>query len=197
MRQVGIHNFPQMDRLVYGKPAAVALNDEAVRLGAKRVVLLVSQTLNTKTDEIEKVRRALGDRYAITIDGIAQHTTRKQAAEVATKATEAGGDLVVAIGGGSAVDLAKIVIMGMEHDIRDEAGFDPFIMSPGVNTSPFGAPRVRQIAIPSTLKGGEYNAGALVTDERTKLKQICFHPLMMPVSIILEPELTRHTPMNT
>ena len=196
MRQVGIHNFPQMDRLVYGKPAAVALNDEAVRLGAKRVVLLVSQTLNTKTDEIEKVRRALGDRYAITIDGIAQHTTRKQAAEVATKATEAGGDLVVAIGGGSAVDLAKIVIMGMEHDIRDEAGFDPFIMSPGVNTSPFRAPRVRQIAIPSTLNGGEYNAGALVTDERTKLKQIFFHPLMMPVSIILDPELTRHTPLN-
>lgn len=196
MRQVGIHNFPKMDRLVYGKPAAEALNEEAVRLGANRVVLLVSQTLNTKTDEIEKVRRALGNKYAITIDGIAQHTTRKQAAEVAQQATEAGGDLVVAIGGGSAVDLAKIVIMAMEHGIRDEAGFDPFIMGPSAMTSPFRAPKVRQIAIPSTLNGGEYNAGALVTDERTKLKQIFFHPLMMPVSIILDPALTRHTPLN-
>jgi len=59
MRKVGIHNFPDIDRVVYGKPAAEALNDEAVRLNANRVFLLVSRTLNTKTDEIEKIRRAL------------------------------------------------------------------------------------------------------------------------------------------
>jgi hypothetical protein len=35
--------------------------------------------LNSKTDEIEKIRRALGDKHAATFDGIAQHTTRKQA----------------------------------------------------------------------------------------------------------------------
>jgi maleylacetate reductase len=60
----------------------------------------------------------------------------------------------------------------------------------------FRAPSVRQIAIPSTLNGGEYNAAALVTDERTKLKQIFFHPQMMPVSIILDPALTLHTSTN-
>jgi len=196
MRHSGIHNFPAMDRLVFGKPAAEALAEEAVRLDAKRVFLIVSKTLNTKTDEIEKIRRALGDRHAATVDGIAPHTTRKETAEIAGQATQAGADLVVAIGGGSAVDLAKIVIMAMEHNIRDEAGFDEFLMTPGMIQSPFRAPKVRQIAIPSTLNGGEYNAAALVTDERTKLKQIFFHPLMMPIVIILDPELTRHTPRN-
>jgi maleylacetate reductase len=53
----------------------------------------------------------LGDKHAATFDGIAQHTTRKQAAEVAFHAKEARADLVVAIGGGSAVDLAKIVMV--------------------------------------------------------------------------------------
>ncbi|MGL3106958.1 iron-containing alcohol dehydrogenase [Bradyrhizobium sp. BR 1432] len=196
MRKVGIHNFPDIDRVVYGKPAAEALNDEAVRLNANRVFLLVSRTLNTKTDEIEKIRRALGNKHVATFDGIAQHTTRKQAAEVARQAKEAQADLVVAVGGGSAVDLAKIVIMAMEHDIFDEAGFDPFVMGPGVPFSPFRAPTVRQIAVPSTLNGGEYNAGALVTDERTKLKQIYFHPQMSPVAVILDPDLSLHTPMN-
>ncbi|MDF0518724.1 iron-containing alcohol dehydrogenase [Bradyrhizobium yuanmingense] len=196
MRKVGIHNFPNIDRVVYGKPAAEALNDEAVRLNANRVFLLVSRTLNTKTDEIEKIRRALGNKHVATFDGIAQHTTRKQAAEVARQAKEAQADLVVAVGGGSAVDLAKIVIMAMEHDISDEAGFDPFVMGPGVPFSPFRAPTVRQIAVPSTLNGGEYNAGALVTDERTKLKQIYFHPQMSPVAVILDPGLSLHTPMN-
>jgi maleylacetate reductase len=126
--------------------------------------------------------------------GIAQHTTRKQAAEVARQANYTEADLIVAVGGGSAIDLAKIVIMAMEHDIHDEAGFDPFPMGPGVNFSPFLSPTVRQIAIPSTLNGGEYNAAALVTDERHKLKQIFFHPQMMPLAVILDPALTLQTP---
>ncbi|MBR1144507.1 iron-containing alcohol dehydrogenase [Bradyrhizobium sp. AUGA SZCCT0431] len=196
MRKSGIHTFPAIDRVVYGKAAADALNDEAVRLDAKRIFLIVSRTLNTKTDEIEKIRRALGDKHVATFDGIAQHTTRKQAAEVARQANDAEADLIVAVGGGSAIDLAKIVIMAMEHDIRDEAGFDPFPMGPGVNISPFLSPTVRQIAIPSTLNGGEYNAAALVTDERHKLKQIFFHPQMMPLAIILDPALTLQTPSN-
>ncbi|MCK1399823.1 iron-containing alcohol dehydrogenase [Bradyrhizobium sp. 40] len=194
MRKAGIHNFPAIDRVVYGKAASDALNDEAVRLDAKRVFLIVSRTLNTKTDEIEKIRRALGERHVATFDGIAEHTTRKQAADVARQAKDAGADLVAAVGGGSAIDLAKIVIMAMEHDITDEAGFDPFPMGLGVTVSPFRSPKVRQIAVPSTLNGGEYNAAALVTDERNRLKQIFFHPRMMPVAIILDPALTVHTP---
>lgn len=196
MRQIGIHNFPAMDRVIYGKPASKALKEEAVRLNAKRVFLIVSRTLNTKTDEIDKIRTELGDRHVATIDGIAQHTSRKEAAEVALQAKDAKADLVVAVGGGSAVDLAKIVIMAMEHDIRDEAGFDPYPMGPSMTQSPFRAPTVRQIAVPSTLNGGEYNAAALVTDERTKLKQIFIHPEMMPVSIVLDPSLSLHTPAN-
>jgi maleylacetate reductase len=194
MRRTGVHNFPAIDRVIYGKAAADALNEEAERLHAKRVFLLASRTLNTRTDEIDKIRRMLGDKHVATFDGIAQHTTRKQAAEVARQAKDASADLIVAVGGGSAIDLAKIVIMAMEHDIRDEAGFDPFPMGPGVNFSPFRSPAVRQIAIPSTLNGGEYNAAALVTDERHKLKQIFFHPQMSPVAIILDPALTLHTP---
>lgn len=194
MRNTGVHNFPAIDRVIYGRAASEAVREEAERLNAERVFLIASRTLNSKTDEIEKIQHTLGDKHAVTFDGIAQHTTRKQAAEVALHAKEARADLVVAVGGGSAVDLAKIVIMAMEHDIRDEAGFDPFPMGPGVSFSPFRSPTVRQIAVPSTLNGGEYNAAALVTDERQKLKQIFFHPQMMPVSIILDPALTLHTP---
>jgi maleylacetate reductase len=50
------------------------------------------------------------------------------------------------------------------------------------------------IAIPSTLSGGEYNAACLVTDQERKPKQTFFHPLMMPIAIILDPALTVHTP---
>jgi len=196
VRKSGNHDYPAIDRVVFGKPASDALKDEVTRLDAKRVFLIASRTLNTKTDEIEKLRKALGDRHVTTVDGIAQHTTRKEAAEIGQQAKDARADLVVAVGGGSAIDLAKISIMAMEHDIRDEAGFDSFALAPEMKSSPFRSPGVRQMAIPTTLNGGEYNAAALVTDERTKLKQIFVHPQMMPVAIILDPALTLHTPAN-
>ncbi|WP_454633819.1 iron-containing alcohol dehydrogenase [Bradyrhizobium cenepequi] len=194
MHRAGSYQYPSMDFVIYGKPAAEALREEAERLGAKRVYLIVSRTLNTSTDEIEKIRAALGDRYAATFDGIPQHTTRDVVVQTAGRAKEAGADLVVAIGGGSVVDAAKIVLMCMEHEIFDPSGLDGFETTPERRFGPFRTPKVRMIAIPSTLSGGEYNSGSLVTDTRRKLKQIFNHPMMMPRSIILDPAITRYTP---
>jgi maleylacetate reductase len=57
-----------MDEVVFGKPAAESIAEISSRWGAKRVFLMVSGTLNRETDEIEKVRRALGNRCAGTFD---------------------------------------------------------------------------------------------------------------------------------
>jgi maleylacetate reductase len=91
-----------MDSVIYGKPAAEALREEAERLNARRVFLIASRTLNTKTDEVEKIKKALGERYAATFDGVPQHTTREVVVKIAAQAKQAGTDLVVAVGGGSA-----------------------------------------------------------------------------------------------
>ncbi|MFH0299200.1 iron-containing alcohol dehydrogenase [Bradyrhizobium sp. 31Argb] len=194
MHSAGSYQYPSMDFVIYGKPAADALREEAERLGARCVYLIVSRTLNTTTDEIEKIRAALGDRYAATFDGIPQHTTRDVVVQTARGAKEAGADLVVAIGGGSVVDAAKIVLMCMEHEIFDPSGLDGYETTPERRFGPFRTPKVRMIAIPSTLSGGEYNSGTLVTDTCRKLKQIFNHPMMMPRTIILDPAITRYTP---
>ncbi|MDU6669196.1 MAG: iron-containing alcohol dehydrogenase, partial [Bradyrhizobium sp.] len=188
MTKVGLHQYPPMEQVIFGKPAGLALREEAERKGAQRVFLIASRTLNTTTDEIDKIRSALGERYAGTFDQVPQHTTRDSVVEAAGHAAQAKADLVVAIGGGSVVDAAKIVLMCLEHSITDASGLDGFelVSTPqGPRPGPFRNPKVRMIAIPSTLSGGEYNAGTLVTDTRRKLKQIFVHPLMMPISIIL------------
>jgi len=194
MRIAGSYQFPAMESVIYGKPAADALREEAERLDAKRVYLIASRTLNTSTDESDKIGKALGDRHAETFDGVPQHTTRDVVVRIAKQAKEARADLVVAIGGGSVVDAAKIVLMCMEHDIFEQDGLDGFETTPERRFGQFRTPKVRMIAIPSTLSGGEYNSGALVTDTRRKLKQIFNHPMMMPRSIILDPAMTRFTP---
>jgi maleylacetate reductase len=194
MRAPGSYQYPSMEFVVYGKPAAEALREEAERLDARRVFLIVSRTLNTKTDEIEKIRLGLKDRYAGTFDGIPQHTTREVVVQAAAQARDAKADLIVAVGGGSVVDAAKIILMCIEHEIVGQDGLDGYETTPERRFGAFRNPRVRMIAIPSTLSGGEYNSGTLVTDTRRKLKQIFNHPMMMPRAIILDPAITGYTP---
>jgi maleylacetate reductase len=197
MREIGAYQFPQMERVIFGRPAASAVLEEIERLDARRVFLLASNTLNTKTDEILKIAKEIGGRYAGIFDRVEQHTTRQQAVRIAAEAVELNADLVVAIGGGSVVDSAKIVVMCIEHKISDAAGLDGFevVSTPsGPKIGPFRDPKVRMLAVPTTLSGGEYNAAALVTDTSRKLKQSFMHPKMMPRSIILDPEIARFTP---
>ena len=48
-RLAGEYAFPPKDRVVYGKPAAQAIADEAQRLQRQRAYLVVSNTLNRTT----------------------------------------------------------------------------------------------------------------------------------------------------
>ena len=68
--------FGAMDEVVFGRPAAEAVVEQTDRLGAKRAFLMVSGTLNRNTDEIEKIRKALGPRCVGTVDAMPPHTPR-------------------------------------------------------------------------------------------------------------------------
>jgi maleylacetate reductase len=200
MHESGTHLFPAMDRVVFGKAAAPALLSEVERSGSQRVFIIASGTLNRTTDEVAKLRTALGERFAGQVDGPAQHTSRHEVIAITRAALEAKADLLVTIGGGSAIDAGKIVPLCMRHRIMDAAGLDGYEVSfnsKGMPTAPsFEGPDVRMIAIPTTLSGGEYNAGCLVTDTDRELKQTFFHAAMMPAAIILDPTLLRHAPAH-
>ena len=62
MTNTGRVVFGHMEEVRFGVPAAEAVAEQATRLGAQRVFLMVSGTLNRTTDEVEKVRRGLGNR---------------------------------------------------------------------------------------------------------------------------------------
>lgn len=199
MVQTGRVNFSRMDAVSFGRPAAEVVAEEARKLGANRVFLMVSNTLNNKTDEIEKVRRALGNLCSGSFDNMAPHTPRADVIAATQAAREAGADLIVTIGGGSITDGAKSVMLCLANDIDTAEGMDairPVAGPDGVLGPPptCKAPTIKQITVPTTLSGGEFSAISGVTDERTRIKELIRHPGIVPHTVILDPAVTVHTP---
>jgi maleylacetate reductase len=185
--------FGAMDEVVFGRPAAEAVAGQMTRLGAKRAFLMVSGTLNRQTGEVEKIRQALGSRYAGTFDAMPPHTPREAVIAAAGQAREAGADLIITVGGGSITDGAKAVQLCLANDIRSVDDIDGIRASKGVAPA-MTAPAVRQISVPTTIAGGEFSANAGVTNARSKVKEMLRHPLAIPRAVILDPAITVHTP---
>jgi maleylacetate reductase len=195
--QSGQMIFTKMDRVIFGHAAAQSVVAEAERLEAKRVFLLTSRTLNRETKEIRKIQSALGERFAGLHDQMPAHSPRESVIDCAKAARSAGTDLLVTIGGGSVTDGGKAVTICLEHGIKDVEGLEPFrtIVKDGVREFPnYSAPKIRQIAVPTTLSAGEFNARAGITDTRLHLKQSYIHPGLIPAAVVLDPAITLHTP---
>lgn len=190
------------ERVTFGEPAAPALAAEAERLGAQRVMLIASQSLATNTDEISRIETALGARHATTFSGVAPHVPRTDVIKATNIARDCGADLIVSVGGGSVVDCAKIVPILLSNGVGDTDAMGDYhvrvdeqgkLINPCLLPS-FRPQTVRTICIPTTLSGGEFNPLSGSTDPATKHKQGYEQQMMAPVTVILDPALTRHTP---
>jgi maleylacetate reductase len=185
--------FGAMEEVVFGRPAAMAIVEQTDRLRASRAFLMVSGTLNRQTDEIDRIRKALGPRYAGTFDAMPPHTPREAVIAATNQARAADADLIVTVGGGSITDGAKAVQLCLANDVGTVEGIDQIRAVKAV-APPMTAPRVRQISVPTTIAGGEFSAIAGVTDARTKVKEMLRHELVVPRAAILDPAITMHTP---
>lgn len=198
MTQQGRVAFGRMEAVSFGRPAAEAVAQEVAALGAERVFLMVSGTLNRETDEIDKLRRALGNKGVGTFDRMKPHTPRADVIAAARAVREAGADVIVTLGGGSITDAAKAVRLCLANGVDAPAAMDMFRPVKGPNGTlappPCAAPTVRQIAVPTTLSAGDFSGLAGVTDERVHAKEIFRHPGMMPSAVVLDPAVTVHTP---
>lgn len=186
------------ERVRFGERAAQSIAAEAEMMDAKRVVIIASKSLCDKTDEITQVEKALGARHAATFSGIEPHVPRNNVMEATDTARDAKTDLIVSIGGGSVTDCAKIVPVMLKHDVRTPEDMEPYhihVDAKGAMVLPeFTAQDIRTICVPTTLSGGEFNPLSGSTDPVTKHKQGYQERMMAPVSIVLDPALTLHTP---
>lgn len=185
--------FGAIEEVVFGHTAAGAIVAQMDRLGTRRAFLMVSGTLNRQTDEITKIKDALGERCAGLFDAMPAHTPREAVIAASQAARAVNADLIVTVGGGSITDGAKAVQLCLANGIDDIEGIERIRVHKGVAPE-MNAPTVRQISVPTTIAGGEFSSIAGVTDRSTNVKQMLRHPLTVPRATILDPAITVHTP---
>ena len=100
---------------------------------------------------------------------------------------EGGYDGVVAFGGGSGLDLAKCIafMSGQKRPVWDFEDIGDW----WTRADPAGIAPV--VAVPTTAgTGSEVGRAGVITDTKQHVKKVIFHPKMMPVTVICDPELT-------
>lgn len=106
----GVFIVPARERVVFGKPADSAVVAEAERYGAQRIFVVSTRSLARLTGgPVQRIVAALGGRHAGTFAEVSAHSPREDVIAVAAAARAAQADLLVAVGGGSAIRTAEQV----------------------------------------------------------------------------------------
>ena len=189
----GVYRYPRADGVLFGTPWEEALRTEVDRIDAHKVFAIVSGSLRAAMPLEAGLRGALGERFAGIFHGIRAHSPRDDVAQAAAAARDAGADLLVAIGGGSVIDAAKVAQLCLDHEVFSAPGFDAFRGKRGASTTtrPLA---IRVVAVPTTLSGAEFTALAGVSDLTRNVKEGYTHPDLAPRAVILDPRVTVHTP---
>ena len=164
------HRFTGTEEVSAGAGALQSLPQLCEARDMSAVVVVTGRTLREQTPVVSRVEQLLGARHAGTYSGIREHVPSSAVEELASLLREATADGVVAVGGGSPIDGAKAALY---HYDGGATG---------------------QIAIPTTLSAAEFTFTAGVTDDATQRKGGVAHPRLTPRAVILDPEVTLHTP---
>jgi maleylacetate reductase len=198
----GIHGHQDIERVVYGRPAGAAVRAEAERLGARRVFVTTTKSV-AQSALLADVIKELGDRYAGVYAGITAHSPRPCVVEGAQRAREAKADLIVSVGGGSAIDATKVMLIALWQNVTKIEELDSYRAGrPKEGAAPPSeaikppTDAIRMIAVPTTLSAAEFNAYAGISDPRHGIKESFGHRLIVPRVIVLDPGATLATPMD-
>lgn len=190
MSGIVTYNFPT--RIRFGAGARHELTATIEGLGASRPAFVTDQGI-AQLGWFEALVKATGETLeAAVFSGIWGNPVGAQvmAGAAATKAHNA--DVIIAVGGGAAVDVAKAIAVMHTHPgtIMDYA------WGPGMAPiDPAKLPPI--IALPSTAgTGSEVGRSAVISHDTTHEKKIIFDAGLLPRVVLADPEVTLGLPAH-
>jgi alcohol dehydrogenase class IV len=182
-----VWSFHTAQQFLFGRRAAGQLGEVALRLGAKRV-LVVTDPILLKAGVIDEVHAPLAE-AGVVVDIFSEgepepslHAVEKCVAA----ARQVKPDALLGLGGGSNMDLAKITATVLAHGgtARDYVGDDKV---PG--------PVAPLICVPTTAgTGSEVSAASVLTDSDNHVKVGVLSNYLRPRVALVDPLLTVSCP---
>lgn len=179
-------SYPTAVRFGAGRIAEIA--EACIAAGIQNPLLvtdrgLASMEITTRTLDLLEAA-GLGRAMFSDVD---PNPTDRNAEDGVRVYREGGHDGVVAFGGGSGLDLGKVVafMAGQSRPLMDfEDIGDWWTRADADGIAPI-------VAVPTTAgTGSEVGRASVITKSDTAEKKIIFHPRMLPAIVICDPELT-------
>jgi alcohol dehydrogenase len=175
--------FQTTPRIIMGVGASSQIADEVRRFSGKNVMIITDPGL-VKAGICDRFREILINAgcSVSSFDGVDPDPPFETASQAAKEVAAASADLIVGIGGGSSLDIAKVASILVTNNGPVSSYF-------GVDTVP--SPGLPTILVPTTAgTGSEVTPIAILSDHHEKLKKGIVSPYLFPSAAILDPELT-------
>lgn len=175
----------------HGKGSREVLADEIKKRGFSKVLVVTDKTLFEVgvTKKVTDILDNANIEYTIYSD-VKPNPTVKNVQDGLKVCKEFDADVIVAVGGGSAIDTAKgigITCTNPDHE-------DVVSLEGAVDTKNKSLPI---IALPTTSgTAAEVTINYVITDEETKTKMVCVDPHDIPVLAIIDSELMESMPKS-
>ncbi len=185
------HSYSFPTRIEYGPGAMKDLPGIIKDKGFKKGLIVTDQGIeNVGTPDILRDCFKLAGIEMMTYSGVKSNPTDENVYDGTQKYKDSGCQFIVALGGGSPIDVGKTIKCTATHDgslelYDDTKGGGDLIND---NMPPF-------YAIPTTAgTGSEVGRSSVITVGATNKKTIIFSPYLMPDIAVLDPEITVSLP---
>lgn len=192
MTLIGNWSYPTQIKFGAGRIREIA--EACHQANIKRPLLITDKGLSnlpitSKTLQLMK-EAGLGEALFSNVD---PNPNEKNLNSGITAFKEGNHDGVIAFGGGSGLDLGKLVafMVGQDRSVWDFEDVSDWWTRANPNTI------FPIIAIPTTAgTGSEVGRASVLTNSDTSEKKIIFHPQILPKVVICDPELTIEMPKS-
>ncbi|MDR2470489.1 MAG: iron-containing alcohol dehydrogenase [Treponema sp.] len=177
-------------RVVFGAGEISKTGREAAAFGKKAMVVSYDEHIVASLGFYDKLKKSCDDAGIELIEffGVKSNPTAEHAALGIRLAKEKKPDVIIGLGGGSAMDSAKYIAVGALYD------GDPWDFWSGKKTVEKALPVITITTIPAT--SSEMNGTAVMNNETLRRKDGLVSVIMRPKTAILDPELTYSIPIK-
>ena len=187
-------NWSYPTQIKFGAGRIREISDACNQANIKRPLLITDKGLSnlpitSRTLQLMK-EAGLGDALFSNVD---PNPNEKNLNSGITAFKEGNHDGVIAFGGGSGLDLGKLVafMVGQDRSVWDFEDVSDWWTRANPNTI------FPIVAIPTTAgTGSEVGRASVLTNSDTLEKKIIFHPQILPKVVICDPELTIEMPKS-